>query len=291
MIGPKLHHYVSQFYLRRFVNDAGHLWVWDRDDDRIFAAKPDGVAAENNFYFLDELAQHGEDPLALEKQFSDLEGEVARITSQWLGWLREMKLGEKIEIPAVNRELVSLYIALQFFRTTDAREVLAIFGEETEKQPLSVAQKRYLHVSMLWSEGAVQLLADRIKSATWVFGRNGTDTPFITSDNPVAFKTSDNAMWWKTGLWTPGIYSVFPLAPDIVMYCHPVEPPWLKAVRFDRCLSPVVFTDEMVESENSGQVFMASRFLFSRRNVFDAEREFAKTVGTDTYAPGRPLDV
>jgi hypothetical protein len=98
-------------------------------------------------------------------------------------------------------------------------------------------------------------------------------------------------MWRKTGLWAAGTYSVFPLAPDIVMYCHPVEPPWLNVVPLDGCLSPVVFTDEMVESENSGQVFMASRFVFSRRDRFDAEREFAKTIGTDIYARGRPPDV
>jgi hypothetical protein len=43
----------------------------------------------------------------------------------------------------------------------------------------------------------------------------------------------------------------------------------------------------MVESENSGQVFMASRFVISPRNNFDRERAFAKTIGTDIYAPDR----
>jgi hypothetical protein len=284
MKGPKLHHYVPQFHLRRFVDDSGRLWVWDRDEDRTFAVKPNSVAAEKDFYFVDELAANGHDPLTMEKQFSQLEGEVAQITGQWLEWLRELNPGEKIQIPGVNRELVSLYVALQFFRTADARDILAVFGGGDREAPLSTAQKRDLHVYMLWSSGVVQDFADRIKSATWVFGRNRTDTPFITSDNPVAFRTGDNAMWWKTGLWAAGTYSVFPLAPDIVMYCHPVEPPWLNAVQFDGCLSPVVFTDEMVVSENSGQVFMASRFVFSRRDRFDAEREFAKTIGTDTYA-------
>jgi len=48
-------------------------------------------------------------------------------------------------------------------------------------------------------------------------------------------------------------------------------------------LSPVSFTEEMVESENCAQVFMASRFIISSRRNFDREREFAKTIGTDAY--------
>jgi hypothetical protein len=47
----------------------------------------------------------------------------------------------------------------------------------------------------------------------------------------------------------------------------------------------VAFTDELVDSENMAHVFMASRFVFSNRPVFDDEREFAKAVGTDTNAP------
>ena len=84
-----------------------------------------------------------------------------------------------------------------------------------------------------------------------------------------------------------GTYAVYPLAPDVVMYCYPDEDPWREKgiARFDCTISPVTFTDELVDSENMAHVFMASRFVFSNRPVFDDEREFAKTVGTDTYAP------
>jgi hypothetical protein len=69
------------------------------------------------------------------------------------------------------------------------------------------------------------------------------------------------------------------------MYCHPAQHPWENLAKFDRCLSPVCLTDEMVDNENAAQVFMASRFIISSRNNFDREREFAKTIGTDTYKP------
>jgi Protein of unknown function (DUF4238) len=289
MSTPKLHHYVPQFYLRRFTDASGRLWLWDRNQDCTFATRPNSVAAENNFYHLTELIKHGYDPLTMEKQFSDLEGQVALITDQWLGWLQQVEPEEKIEIPDVNRENVSLYIALQFLRTADSREILAAFVEESEKrEPMSAEEKRRLHTDMLWDDKLVWELADRIQNAIWLFGRNTTATPFITSDNPVAFRTGDNAMWLKVGLYTAGTSAVFPLAPEVVMYCYPNGPPWQKIAQFDRCLSPVVFTDEMVESENSGQVFMASRFVISRRNNFDYERAFTKTIGTDRYARDRP---
>ena len=130
MNAPKLHHYVPQFYLRRFTDASGQLWLWDRDRDRVFRTRPDGVAAENNFYWHEDLAAFGHDPLAMEKQFSQLEGEVAQITGQWMEWLRDMKPMEKVEVPDINRELVSLYIALQFLRTADARDTLATFVEQ-----------------------------------------------------------------------------------------------------------------------------------------------------------------
>jgi Protein of unknown function (DUF4238) len=286
MNAPKLHHYVPQFYLRRFTDASGQLWLWDRDGDRVFRTRLNRVAAENNFYWHEELAALGHDPLVMEKQFSELEGEVALITGQWLDWLRVMKPMEKVEVPNINRELVSLYIALQFLRTADARDILAAFAEQkVYRTPVSEAEKRLLHLEMLWKGSIYEALAERIRNATWLFGRNTTATPFITSDNPVAFRTGDNSMWLKVGMYSDGTYSVFPMAPDIVMYCHPKEPPWEKIGRFDCCVSPVTFTDEMVVSENLAQVFMASRFVISSRDGFDQEREFAKTIGTDLYEP------
>ncbi len=244
------------------------------------------MAAENNFYWHEELAALGHDPLVMEKQFSQLEGEVAQITRQWLDWLREMNPMDKVEVPDINRELVSLYMALQFLRTADARDTLVAFAEQkVYGKPISESEKRLVHLEMLWNGSIYEELAARVRNATWLFGRNTTAIPFITSDNPVAFRTGDNAMWLKIAMYSEGTYSVFPMAPDIVMYCHPKEPPWEKLEGFDCRLSPVVFTEEMVKSENSAQVFMASRFVISSRDGFDEEREFAKSIGRDLYKP------
>jgi Protein of unknown function (DUF4238) len=90
MSAPKLHHYVPQFHLRRFADASGRLWVWDKASDRVFGTMPGGIAAETQFYRLTQYEAEGHDPLTMEKQLSVLEGEVAKITDQWLEWLPNM---------------------------------------------------------------------------------------------------------------------------------------------------------------------------------------------------------
>jgi hypothetical protein len=128
MSDPKLHHHVPQFYLRRFCDASNRLWIWDRDRDRVFTTNPRSVAAERSFYYLDFLADEGHDPLTMERQFASLEHEVACITDQWIEWIRAGHLGMQIPIPDQNRALVSLFIALQFLRTADSRDILARFA-------------------------------------------------------------------------------------------------------------------------------------------------------------------
>lgn len=83
-------------------------------------------------------------------------------------------------------------------------------------------------------------------------------------------------------------YVVYPLAPDVVMYCYPNEGRWkeVNLKSLDCRISPVEFVDEMVSSENSAQVFMSSRFVISNRARFEQERDFARTIGTDFYREG-----
>jgi len=280
---PELHHYVPRFYLSRFLDDSGRLWAWDRDQDRIFQTTPKSIAAERSFYYLDLYADL--DPQAMEKQFAHLESEVSRITGQWLEWVRAGGPLQRLAIPKTNRRIVSQFLGLQFLRTADFRDILSTKISIEDGTELSPVEKRVLHTGALWDEGLVGEFTNYLESAIWIFGQNNTSTTFITSDNPVAFRTPDNSMWLKVGLFGTETYAVHPLAPDIVMYCYPRVEPWLKTEALDCCISPVKFDQEMVESENTGQVFMASRFAISRENNFEQARAFAKTIGTDQYAP------
>jgi hypothetical protein len=282
MNAPKLHHFVPQFYLRRFIGPDGSFWVCDKTTDRVFASTPGSVAAESDFYKLYDFEAAGYDPLLMEKQLSQLEGEVSLITDQWLTWLNEVSPGDKIEILVENRQLVSLYVALQFLRTADTRYTLCLFHERSTE--LSSKDRTRLHTDLLWDLELVRPFAEFLEKSIWIFGRNCSGVPFVTSDNPVAFKTGDNKMWLKAGFLAEGTYAVFPLSPEIVMYCKE-QTLWHKVAQFNDCLSPVDFTAEMVEHENAGQVFMAGRFVISPINDFAGAREFASSIGTDRHAP------
>jgi hypothetical protein len=150
-------------------------------------------------------------------------------------------------------------------------------------ETLSPERRTELHTTLLWDLKELAKIEKHIQKAIWIFGRNQTATPFWTSDNPVAFKTANNKMWLKVGFISRGTYVVFPLSPTIVLYCHE-RTYWKKIAKWDRIVSPIKFTDEMVEHENAGQVFMASRFVVSPINDFVFASEFAPSIGTDKYA-------
>lgn len=285
MTEPKLHHYVPQFHLRRFADVGGKVWVWERDLDRAFRTAPANIAAETQFYRVTELEQLGHDPLTMEKQLSALEGQVATITAQWLDWLPRMAEREVLPIPSENRDLIALHIAVQLLRTADAREILAALANVDARAHLSAGDRRKLHVEMMWDDELVRSLAERFSDSLWIFAVNTSGIPYLTSDNPIAFRTADNRQWVKAGILAPGVYVVFPLSPTIMMYAYPKDHPSFDVLaKFADCRSPVTVEDGMVESENSGQVFMASRFVIADRDDFAAARAFALTIGTDTYA-------
>ena len=280
---PKLHHYVPQFHLRRFANDVGQIWVWNKKTDKSFPTSPGGVAAEKHFYKMTDLAEQGLDPMTMEKQLADMEGQTALITDQWLSWLRECESGDRISIPAINREIVAQYIALQFLRTADTRDILSAMIQRPEGAEPSEDEKRRAHTLLLWDPQIVRKLTAQIAKSIWIFGRNETSTPFLTSDNPVTFKTSDNRMWLKAAVLSPDTYVIFPLAPDIVMYCYQRKGQYKTLRKFNNQLSPVKFTKELVNSDNGGQIFMSGRFVISPVDDFAYAREFLKFARSQGY--------
>lgn len=282
---PKRHHYVPQFHLRRFVGADGKLWIWDKQDDRIFQAGPTGIAAETQFYRLTQYEADGHDPMTMERQLSELEAEVAAITDQWLAWIPDMAPLDVVPIPRVNRRIVALFLATQLLRTRDTREILSALVALDSGAIPTPQEARELHTELMWDEGQLELLARRFRRSIWIFARNDTQLPFVTSDNPMAFRTGDNRRWLRAGILSRGTYLVFPLSPTVMLYCHPRHGVFRALGQFADALSPVRLDEEMVASDNSGQVFMASRFLISNQPRFDAERAFLPTIGTDIHAP------
>ena len=283
MSDPKLHHYVPQFYLERFTNSDGRLWVFDKKLNRKFCSSPKSLAAETKFYYISELAGTKYTPLFVEKQFSALESSIAQITGDWLNQLNDCKSRDQLKIPDFERSQMALFIALQYLRTAESRSLLKIFAENSGT--VSEDELKNIHARLICDSKAVQNISKRIKQSVWIFGKNGTRRAFFTSDNPVTFMKNSNEsrkMWLKLpGILSPETCISLPLSPTIILYCER-KSLTKKLKRFNNCLSPVEFTEGMVDHENSGQVFMSSRFIFAPTNDFEDAEIFWRGIQNET---------
>jgi hypothetical protein len=307
MCAPKLHHYVPRFHLARFTNERGQVCTFDKVAGKVFAAGPMALAAERQFYTLPEFTGTDVDPLFLEKQFAQLEGEACNITRCWLRQLDRLPVAEgssekeqvdspaglksalqaapKIEIPDVNRQIMSDFIALQFFRTADARELLKLVAEVSGiyKEGVSDYEARSLHAMTLCKladgDGIVSEFAQRVRQSIWMLARNSSQVPFHTSDTPVLLKTRDNRKWLKgPGIFQEETYVVYAITPALVLYCK--ERSYWKALEpFDCCISPVKISGDMAKHENSGHAGLSARFVFSSRDDFDDAKAFIADPG------------
>lgn len=256
-----LHHFVPQFYLRRFTDSDGLLWVYDKDDDRVFSATPRSLAAERGFYTLPDFFP---DPALLERQFADLEERAALITQDWLD---QLKPGHSVEIPAINREIMSLYLTTQLLRTSEARTLLlqGIEPSDGEIQP-------ELHTALLWNGEVVKEISDWVFSCIWTFRFNSMPQSLYTSDDPVKLRSSTRHLHWaQTSV--KGAYLLIPMTPRILMYCF--EPQHWKALKQLDCkVFPKPLEIELVNDANIQQVGHARRFVFSDRDDFSSAQEF-----------------
>ena len=256
-----LHHFVPQFYLKRFTDSDGLLWVYDKDGDRIFSANPRNLASERGFYSLPKFFP---DPSLLERQFGDLEEQTALITQDWLA---QLESGHSVEIPTANREIMSLYLTTQLLRTSEARTLLlqGIAPSEEEKQ-------QELHTALLWNSGVVKEISDWVYSCIWTFRFNSMPQSLYTSDDPVKVRSSTQHLHWAQTSVT-GVYLLIPMTPRILMYCF--EPQHWKVLRqFDRKVVPKPLELELVNDANIQQVGHARRFVFSDRDDFASAQEF-----------------
>lgn len=271
MSEPKHHHYVPRFHLSRFTDKNDKIWVYDKQNDHTFSTTPSKIAGQNQFYRLDELVKDNLNPLELENQLADLEYQVSNITNDWF---RQFQKSERLIIPDINRDLISLFITTQLLRTVEARKQLVQFIKLVENRKVDKEEARSLQAALLWDDKLVNDMKKRISDCIWIFGYNESNCSFYTSDHPVTIKTLDNKQWvLGPRLFDDGMYVVFPLTPKLVMYCkEPIHWDFIKP--FENSISPVKFNSDMVNHENSGQIGMSNRFIFSPMNDFEFAKEF-----------------
>lgn len=261
-----IHHYVPQFHLRRFVGQDRLLWVYDKDNDRVFSANPKNLAGERGFYSLPEPFPNSSE---MERQFSVLEGEASSITDDWLN---QLALGRSIEIPDENREVMSLYIATQLLRTSEAKTILLQGTARPEIKGGEEELQRAFHISLLWNEEFINQVSNWLHGCIWTFRVNTLSESLYTSDDPIKVRSSTQHLHWGQIL-TEGAYLLIPLTPRVLMYCFDSQY-WKKLRLFDCRVIPIPLEPELVRDANIHQVGHARRFVFADCNDFLLAREF-----------------
>ena len=261
-----LHHYVPQFYLRRFVASDGQIWVYDKDTDKIFHTSPRNIAAERGFY---TLGQFFPDPCEMEKQFSRIEQEAAKITEDWLNHLN---IEQPIDISGITRQVMSLYITTQLLRTSESRTILLQGIKGADVQSIDKKSQREIHIDLLWNLPMVDNICDWVHSCIWAFRFCSHPESLYTSDDPIKLRTSTKHLHWGQ-IPAVGAYVLFPLTPTILMYCFE-KTHWEKLSLVEGFLLPEPLESELVRSANIHQVGHAQRYVFSSRNEFSLARHF-----------------
>jgi hypothetical protein len=124
MSQQKRHHYVPQFYLRRFANARGQLRVYrTHSHSEPLMTTVKNAAVKTGFYKID-LSGPG-DPMSLEKLLSGIEGKAAAAIARLAGGA--------IPPSRIDRDVLSMYIALQLVRTPEQRRSIEETTDIMEK--------------------------------------------------------------------------------------------------------------------------------------------------------------
>ncbi len=116
---PRQHHYVPQAYLRLFSDNDSGLHVYDKVTKSIRLTSAKGVAYSHDFYTVDTVD---------EKDSAEVEETFSKIENLCIPIIKSLSEGLTVYSNADYADL-SIYIALQYWRTPTARAKMDNFSK------------------------------------------------------------------------------------------------------------------------------------------------------------------
>ena len=230
MSRTKYQHYVPRFYLEKFCNSDGKLWVYDKHLDKTYSQKPANIGGETYFYDVPEIEQRLGVEQFVEKFFHPFEDQAAVVLTTWLSTL---ECGSYFRIHREQRELFSFFLATQLVRTPNHRNFIMQWGaaikqieldayrrihganESNHDARISWDKKResYLHADRILDTNALNQHASVLNAHIWIVLPNLTRHTLYTSDNPISRKAHKRGGWRSySGIGSEGIQLIFPLS-------------------------------------------------------------------------------
>jgi hypothetical protein len=274
-------HTVPRCYLRGFADADQHFYSFNKRYKKAKRASVGQAAQSEYFYDFDPstLRDPDADPQWVEKTLSVLETRFKVVLDNFIA---EAEAGE---VSVEWASYMAQFVAIQWLRTRGARdtfmEIDTKFNQGIVNQlyahnfPGSVPGKftpgagyeQALHAQVMFNHDHLMTIAERFWNLLWVVGRNRTEHPFYTSDEPVVRRR------------TPVINETSqPVPPDVGLeYAFPLNSEFVLVMLDRRMFSGFLpyerktmeFEPEAVERYNATQVMQSTQYVFCSKRDFD----------------------
>lgn len=278
-------HTVPRCYLRGFADATQSFYSFNKLYKKAKPASVRESAQADYFYDFDAstLQNPNDDLQWAEKTLSILETRFKEVLDNFI---TEAKTGE---VGVEWASYMAQFVAIQWLRTRGARDTfmeidtrvnqavvnqayaLNYPGMKPAKFVTDAGYEQALHAELMFDYDHHIAIAERFWNLLWVIGRNRTERPFYTSDEPVARRRnpviSESSRPVPPGV---GLEFAFPLNNEFVIVM-------LDRRMFSGLLSyerkTMDFGPEEVERYNTMQVMKSTQYVFCSKRDFDlAER-------------------
>jgi hypothetical protein len=282
-------HYVPEFYLKRFRNPAGKLWVYLHGEG--WKSRSSGDTASEQDYYSPEL----------ESAYNKIETPAANILDKTV--FRQEKLTQE------RREVLAYFFALLQLRTptffsslekplSDLMFMVASTDhqfysdnpaefEELKKEmaasgkplpdwfkPEHIDPKAFKispTKDLVFGTGlqSAETSAGLLNGMTWTFLTTTEEKPFVTSDNPFCYSTVENGQPIDAGLGHPKTQVFVPLSSTMALAAE-----WEKGIEYHYL--PV--SESWVEQVNFRAMLHSDKFIVASRQDFPGVERLTSMV-------------
>lgn len=326
MADTKKEHYVPQCYLQNFVDESKRIQVFDKVLLQERSQLTSEVAMENYFYDIDLLSllkvaneekaktsimqMLGVDdwneiePILSDKKYieqkylcpiesvySQIIKDIIKKSCNGNTWV----LQNCFAFSQDEKDLLSVFIALQIIRTKTFRETLCETIEKLYQVLPSKLQKneetalpeniiveankdfvKLQHSAMLLNSETLLEFAEILNQHIWVMYVNQTDLPFYTSDTPILTIPHKFDKYISYGGFNSlGVEVIFPISPKLMIAMYEKKHHAYLLAPHERRYIPI--TDKSkIEAYNGIQVANSYRCVYSATNNFDIAKKICE---------------
>jgi hypothetical protein len=278
-------HTVPRCYLRGFADEKQNFFSFNKRYKKAKIASVGQSAQSDYFYDFDPstLQNPDDDPQWAEKKFSALETRFKEVLDNFIV---EAKTGE---VGVEWSSYMAQSVAIQWLRTEGARDTFMEIDTKVNQAVLNqlyalndpgmkpgkftpgAGYEQALHAELIFEYDHLMAISELFWSLLWIVGRNRTEHPFYTSDEPVVRRR--NPVINETSR---------PVPPDVGLeFAFPLNSEFLLVMLDRRMFSglqpyerkTIDFGTEEVERYNTMQVMKSTQYVFCSMQNFElAER-------------------